>query len=290
MNNERLDGSAIVHMTSRGRDYTNTFQVSATLCEPVDPHLLQQALECIAPRFSALLAGIRRGRFQYEAAPALPQVQPEMETLAPMSDAVLKRCALRVLYRGCKISVEVFHALTDGFGGLSFLKALAAEYAALAWGISCDEQGTGVSPTETVTDDDTACAVEAPLAFNRRGSWRIPRQTPDSKGVHTVTGIYALDPLLETAHRFGVSLTALLTGALASSAAELQARYGAARKGRAEGFPDAPAKSDPSCAPFCRCRPLTWVWRGPARKSTGCLQSSVWRIPSSSNSRNAPWA
>lgn len=36
--------------------------------------------------------------------------------------------SLRVLYYGNRVSVEFFHVLTDGTGGMTFLKALTAEY------------------------------------------------------------------------------------------------------------------------------------------------------------------
>ena len=43
----RLDNAAKVYPAARRRDWTNVFRVSATLKEPVDPAVLQAALDII---------------------------------------------------------------------------------------------------------------------------------------------------------------------------------------------------------------------------------------------------
>ena len=70
-----------------------------------------------------IAAGIRRGIRQYEVVPAQtpPKAQPERACLACMTDEMVRLCAMRVLYQGRKLSVEIFHALTDGYGGFTFL-------------------------------------------------------------------------------------------------------------------------------------------------------------------------
>jgi hypothetical protein len=52
-----------------------------------------------------------------------------------------RRCAFRVLYYKNRIAVEFFHVLTDGSGGMVFLKTLVAEYLYLKNGVrasSCE--------------------------------------------------------------------------------------------------------------------------------------------------------
>ncbi|MGN0644196.1 hypothetical protein [Gemmiger sp.] len=131
-----MDGSAIVHLGSKNAHYTNTFRLTAVLTEPVDSLALQKAVDHITPRFPTLVAGIQHGAFQFWVVPAAlpPAVEADTGCLNVMSDEMLRRCAVRVLYRENAVSVEVFHSLTDGCGGLAFLTALLAEYAVLRWG------------------------------------------------------------------------------------------------------------------------------------------------------------
>ena len=47
----RLDNAAKIFPAVRRRDWSNVFRLSATLTEPVDPQILQQAVEQAAPPF-----------------------------------------------------------------------------------------------------------------------------------------------------------------------------------------------------------------------------------------------
>lgn len=125
-----LDSSAMVHLASMQEGYTNTFRVFAALTKKVDPKALQRALDRISPRFPTIVAGIRRGIFQYKVVPVCspPAVKPDSAVLAYMPEEMIRTCAMRVLYKEKEISVEFFHALTDGYGGLMFVQALLTEY------------------------------------------------------------------------------------------------------------------------------------------------------------------
>lgn len=132
-----LDSSALIHLASRREDYTNSFRISVTLAEEVRPSILQKALDHIRADFPTIISGIRRGRFQYEVVPAdnSPLVRLDLETLACMDEDMIQTCAMRVLYKEKKIVVEIFHALTDGYGGLVFVRALVMEYLFLKHGV-----------------------------------------------------------------------------------------------------------------------------------------------------------
>ena len=152
------------------------FRLSATLTDDVSPVVLQRALERTAPRFPLIAAGIRRGNCQYAVVPSNPppQVAADRECLACMPAEMIRRCAMRVLYRDRKISVEIFHSLTDGFGGLSFLTALLTEYAALAYGIPDSGGGRNTAAVETLADDYITYAGRRTVSFPHSRVYRIP--------------------------------------------------------------------------------------------------------------------
>lgn len=228
------DSSALLHLASRTRRYTNTFRVSITLTETVDPHLLQTAVDRIAPRFPAIAAGIRRGIHQYKVVPAQtpPKAQPERVRLACMTDEMVRSCAMRVLYQGRKLSVEIFHALTDGYGGFIFLRALAGEYIGLVHGTSGCRPSRYHMGKNLFADDYRTYAGKTSTPFQQRRVFQFPNRTQGEVDIHTVTGICSLRPLLKFARRLDVSLTSLLTAVMASSAAEIQARYSHRRQWR----------------------------------------------------------
>ena len=59
----RLDNAALIFPAVRRRDWTNAFRVSATLKEPVEPELLQQAVDTLLPRFPSMYVSLHRGLF-----------------------------------------------------------------------------------------------------------------------------------------------------------------------------------------------------------------------------------
>lgn len=225
-----LDSSAVIHMASRRADYTNSFRISVTLTEDVRPSLLQEALKHIGTDFPTILAGIRRGRYQYEAVPVdnPPAVQPDREYLAHMDEDMLKSCAVRVLYSEKKIAVEIFHALTDGYGGLIFVRALVREYLFLRHGIAVGEKSMEClekagARAEEVRDDFLTYAGTATASVNHRKVYCLPKCSGNEEQKNCVTtGIYEVKEIMEAAHRFDVSLTTFLTAVMASSVIEME--------------------------------------------------------------------
>ena len=135
----RLDNAAKIFPAVKRRDWSNVFRLSATLTQPIDPLLLQEAVRLVAPRFPSMLVSLHRGLFWYylEQVPEPPRVRPDSSCpLVHMTSRELETCALRVLYFRNRIAVEFFHSITDGNGGLVFLKTLTAAYVSLRDGIS----------------------------------------------------------------------------------------------------------------------------------------------------------
>lgn len=225
----KLDNSAIIHLASMRKGHSNTFRISAALHKPVDPALLRQALEALAPRFPTMVAAIRPGMFHYYVVPAerLPAVEPDNGLLHPMTAADLRRCAMRVYYRDQVLAVETFHAITDGFGGFAFFNALLAEYLRRSDGVDSSQDPGIISPASAVLPSETedsfvthgGCREKAP--FSSGASYQLPAGAltdPVYDGEITMDAASAL----EAAHRFGVSLTELVAAAIAQAALDVQ--------------------------------------------------------------------
>lgn len=230
----RLDNSATIHIASLRKNHSNTFRVSATLTEEIQPLYLQSALERVCIRFPTIAAGIKQGFFQYKLYPVFeaPVVKHESECLATMTKKEIEEFAFRVLYSEKRISCEFFHSLTDGHGGAVFLNALIEEYISCKYGMAgFDPDINTVKVDESEVRDDFityAGKKKAKLKY-RRVYLLHGRATADFKTRSTARK-YSIRKLLDMAHSHGASLTAILATVMAMSVSKIQNKYNFRRK------------------------------------------------------------
>lgn len=234
-NRIKLDNSAIIHMTSKRRDWVNTFRLSITLYEAVDPIVLQAALVSVAPRFPYLFAGVRPGLFWYYLEPAedCPQTTPDTPApLTHMDSTEIRDNATRVLYGPNSIAVEIFHSVTDGHGGLVFLKTLVAEYIALRYNIAVSKTHSILrideGPKKGELEDSFYTYADGKSARTSAPASFVPSGIK-LKNVDVCTGIFSIAELLHVARAHGVTITTLFTAIMLESLQSVQK----ARKPRA---------------------------------------------------------
>lgn len=227
-----IDNSAILYLSLIRKNHTNIYRFTITLTEEVIPELLQEAVEHIAPRFPTIIAGFCPGFFQYKMIPALhpPLVRPDPGCLITMTREEIHHCAYRVLYSGCDISIEAFHALTDGYGAIASFTTLVAEYLRLKHGIEIPVELTlrdlEIQPEDHELKDAYLEHYEGdPLHLPSRYAYQLPGKTNENWDVLTTVRDYSIRDILDAAHRHEVSATALLSGVMASSIMELQQRH-----------------------------------------------------------------
>lgn len=128
----RIDNAGILFPGQNSNKWSNIFRVSVELKENVDPDILNEAIKRVMPRFPMYAVRMRRGLFWYyfERNPlGAPEARPDV--LNPCYRVKYKesdRFLFRVYYHNSRISVDFFHALTDGSGNSTFLMTLVAEY------------------------------------------------------------------------------------------------------------------------------------------------------------------
>ena len=232
-----VDSASILFLSLIKPHHTNSFRFSMTLTEPVQPEVLQEAVNRLHNRFPSVIAGLRQDFFHYKqvAAAEPPRVQPDPGLLRPMSAEELKRCAFRIFWQDCTVSVEVFHALTDGNGTLTAFTTLISEYLQITKGITVPigptRLDTAEEPKETETEDAYLRLKDAtPKHLPSRFSY-LPAKPADSDWqVRSNALTLDIQPLLDAAHRYDVTLNTFLTSALASSIMELQLKERAGKK------------------------------------------------------------
>lgn len=236
----RLDNAALIFPAALRRTWSNAYRISFSFRDPVDPALLQLALDRVAPRFPSVLVRLRRGAFWYylEEVEHPPTVREDSwQPLIRMGRKDVRRCAVRVLYYRDRMAVEYFHAVTDGTGGMVFAKTLAAEYVRLRYDCPVPAadgiKDLGEAPRKSELEDSfqkNAGPVSAPRDDGNVYRLRGPLE-PD-RFLHVTCGVLDSNELRKRAKEKGVTVTAYLTALLLLSLQELQAEDVPRRKKR----------------------------------------------------------
>ena len=228
----RLDNAAKIYPAARSQTWSNTFRLSVTLTEDVDIPVLEKALESAVHRFPSIAARLRKGLFWYylQQLPQAPRILPENSyPVTYMSRSEARNCALRVIVWKDRIAVEFFHSLTDGNGGMVFLKSLIAEYLRLKYGADIPEDQGILSlhqaPEPEELEDSFlkySGAVAAPR--QEQDAWHL-YGTREPDGFHHLTCLRVpVADALQKAHEYGVSLTVYLSAVLMQALQDLQAK------------------------------------------------------------------
>lgn len=226
----KLDNSAKIYPAARSGDWTNVFRISATFDADVDPDILQLALDHTVKRFPSIAARIRAGMFWYyiEELPEAPKVLREEDVvLDRMSFKDIKKCAFRVLYYKNRMSVEFFHSMTDGNGGLIFVKTLAAEYVRLRYGedVPCENGIFDINETpdpEELEDSFLKYVSDVNPGWKDEDAYKITGTPEDDGFMHVTCGTLNAEEIHKMAKEKGVTVNTFLTAVLMKSLYDLQ--------------------------------------------------------------------
>ncbi len=228
----QLDNSAKIYPASATSRWNNIYRLSATLKEEVDREVLQSALDVTVRRFPSIAVRLRRGMFWYyleEIAHAPRVVDEKSYPLVRMPFDDIRKCAFRVVIYKRRIAVEFFHALTDGNGGLVFLKSLVAEYLEQKHGVKIPAVNGVLDRLEPPRDEELEDSFPKNKARVGKGrqesdSYRIMGTPEDDGFCHVTTFMMKPDDVVRLAHKYGVSVTAALSAAFIKAAINLQNR------------------------------------------------------------------
>ena len=214
-----LDNAAKIFPAARTRNWSNVFRLAATMTEPVDMAALRTALDVTVRRFPSIAVRVKAGFFWYylEELPAAPEIMEEKPyPLSRMPFSDIRKCAFRVIVYERRIAVEFFHALTDGNGGLVFLKTLVSEYIYQKYGVKVP-QGNGV--LDRLEEPDPAELEDS--FFKYAGKYALSRKDSDAysiRGAREIDGfrtnttfILDAEQVRTLAKAQGVTVTAFLT-------------------------------------------------------------------------------
>lgn len=126
-----LDDFAKIILPLNNSKFTFMFRISIYLTEEIVPELLQIALNFTIDKYPLFATRLKKYKNKYFFETHRKHYIIEQEDEIPCKPIDLKNedsQLFRVLYFKNKISLEVFHVLTDGMGAITFLKTLVWEY------------------------------------------------------------------------------------------------------------------------------------------------------------------
>lgn len=227
----KLDTAGLIFPATRRKNWINVFRISATLIEPIDPIILQQAVDQLKKRFPSFYVALKPGFFwnylQSINQPLLVR-QDYASPLIHMSKKELRRCCMRIYYHQNRIAVEFFHSITDGTGGSVFVRSLVGHYLKLKYHLAIPYDQTTLDPEQPVQPaelEDSFLKYSNDYANSRkeRTAYHL-HGTPQyhENFLTLVTGVVKTDQLKALAQQYHCTITALLTAVMIQSIIPMQ--------------------------------------------------------------------
>lgn len=197
--------------------------MSVTLDQEVSLRLLNTALNNIIGRFPGFTYTLGNGFFWWY----LHRLDnmPIAERDTTMNIFSLKDNGGYMFKAGCsgnKITLDIFHALTDGTGAMTFLMSLTAEYLRLKEGITPEYDGWILNPAEEARPEELEDSFDSFSGLkgnldNESVAWHIPgKKIPFDTLLNTRVSI-STGSLADKAKEYGCTITELLTSLMIAS-------------------------------------------------------------------------
>ena len=208
-----------------GSSDTQVFRISCELYEPVDPAVLQTALNQTIEAFPPYRAVLKRGLFWYylESTEKMPCVHEEdRRPCAAIHRRSGKNLLFDVSWFRSRVNLEVYHVLSDGTGALYFLQTLMAKYLSLIRRLPEPAIGYDASAMQ-MSDDSFQKYYTGSRRLHGIGyapACRLSGHRYPENGMRVITGLIDIRPVLQAAHSHHVTLTAYLCACLIEAIGE----------------------------------------------------------------------
>ena len=223
----RLDNASKFFPATCNDKDTKVFRLACELNEAVKPKILQQALNLTIESFPLYKSVLRRGVFWYylESSDIHPVVKMESnQVCAPIYLRDRRNLLFRVFYYNNRISLEVFHALSDGTGAIWFIQTLVHHYLFLRHkNVFADKtpklnykasisQQTDNSFEKYYTGKDTAKLTDMNNEREAEArAYHIRGVRLDESRLKVIEGCMSVKAVLDEAHKYNTTLTIFIT-------------------------------------------------------------------------------
>lgn len=229
----KLDNAAKVFPAQNTKQWSNVIRYSINLTVDIDPVILEKALNDILPRFPSMCVKIKRGVFWYyfeynDKTPVIAEDDLKHQCV-PIRYTESNDFLFKIFYLKNRLTIEAFHALTDGYGCEIFLNTLAAQYLRLKG----HKITTGGSVFD-ITEKPKKSELEDSFLKNATKGAKASRSKPNvyhRKGEklpafcsHVTVGYMPVDKIKELCKKYNATITEFFTAVLVEIYIEFQKR------------------------------------------------------------------
>lgn len=229
-NRLRLDNASLIYPASLSKKYASLYRMRAILKENIDPTLLQAALEATVRRIPTFGHTLSNGSFWWyltrlEKAPSVLPFQALHRFTMKGNGGFL----FRVSANGREIVLDVFHVLTDGHGGMTFLLTLTAEYLRLRYGITPEYGPMILDPREAPSEEELGDSFRSfsgrhgALENNDR-AYHLHGRPLSEKALQNIRVCIPSSEIAAAARERNASVTELLAAAMVYALQEVRSR------------------------------------------------------------------
>ena len=214
---DRLDNTAHLFPVIAGEQMTNVYRISVTLTELVQPEFLQEALNLVLPKMDGFNLRLRMGVFWYyfeENGKPAPRVREESNFPCRLIQQNKNRNYMfRVTYYKYRINLEVFHVLTDGMGGINFLKELTYQYLRLAHPELKELVGDSLNSGTSLNREDSFLKnykKSATKGYQTKKAYLLKGEMLPKGEFGVIHGYMEIPTLKDVCHSYGCSINEYL--------------------------------------------------------------------------------
>lgn len=214
---DRLDNTAHIFPVIAGESMSNVYRIAVTLTEDIVPEILQEALDLVLPKMAGFNLRLRQGMFWYyfeENGKPAPVVEEETEFPCRYIHQNKNHSYLfRVSYYKKRINLEVFHVLTDGMGGINFLKELTYQYLRLAHSPLREQLGDQLNSDTSLNREDSFLKnyhKSHAKGYKTKKAYLVKGEQLRKEELGVIHGIMPVSQLKEVCHRYQVSINEYL--------------------------------------------------------------------------------
>ena len=233
----KLDNAANIYPASMSKQYSSLYRIKVTLKEVVDITLLQEALLRVAERIPTFRCTLKAGAFWWylDRCP----VKPEVRGLKPLKDFRFEDqdgLLYRVSARRCCIYLDVFHALADGTGAVTFMMTLTGDYLRRRCGVEIPYNQLVLDPKDHPVYAEVEDSFKSVFS-GRNGkleknvdAYHIQGDALPDSAIKDVRMVVSSEDVKRLCRRYGCTVTEFLTAAMIWALQEEPRRDGARRK------------------------------------------------------------
>ncbi len=214
---DKLDNTAHLFPVIAGESMTNVYRISVTLKEEIQKEILQDALDMMLPKFDGFNVRLRQGIFWFyfeENGKQAPRVVEEHTFPCRYIQQNQNHSYMfRVTYYECRINLEVFHVLTDGMGGLNFLRELTYQYLRLVHPELREKVGDKLSESTSLNREDSFVKnykKKSARGYQKLKAYQIRMDKLPAGEMGLMHARIPVGKLKEVCHRYGASINEYL--------------------------------------------------------------------------------